>query len=74
MKQLRAENKGCLLVYSAEVDETKSVAGSPAKSGPTSVHKRIVEEMIQSIEIAADFDDQLSSTTGRKSWIAVKMV
>lgn len=74
MQRLRAENKGCLLVYSAEVDESNSGGSSAVKSGQTPVHKRIVEQLIESIDIAADFDDRFSSSTGRKSWIAVKMV
>ena len=42
-------------------------------SGHLTVCKRIVEEIIRSIDVAADFEDQFSSA-GRKTWVAVKMV
>lgn len=73
MKQLRSENKGCLFAYSIEVDESEAIGGSQ-KFSRTPVHKRIVEEMIHSIDVAADFEDQLSNSAGRKTWVAVKMV
>lgn len=75
MKQLRSEDKGCLFAYSIEVDESEAAGNSTPKLGRTPVHKRIVEEMIQSIDIVADFEDELkSSPRERKTWVAVKMV
>jgi proline dehydrogenase len=74
MKQLRSENKGTLFAYSVEVDESEATGDSVQKSHRTPAHKRIVEEMIHSINIAADFEDELSTCSGRKTWVAVKMV
>ncbi|KAL4244149.1 Proline dehydrogenase [Abortiporus biennis] len=73
MESLRAENKGCLLVYSVEVDEEE--AAGNGKSEKELVHKRVVEEMIRSIEVAADFEDAHSgnSSKGRRTWVAVKL-
>lgn len=36
-------------------------------------HKAIIKEMIHSIDVAADFEDSLSSG-GRRTWVAVKIV
>ncbi|KAG6848555.1 hypothetical protein H0H93_015963 [Arthromyces matolae] len=73
--KLRAANKGALFAYSVEVDENEATAsGSSQKKGP-SPHKRIVNEMIHCIDVAADFEDGISGkvSTGRRSWVAVKM-
>ncbi|KAI0791690.1 FAD-linked oxidoreductase-like protein [Abortiporus biennis] len=74
MESLRAENKGCLLVYSVEVDEEE--AAGNGKSEKELVHKRVVEEMIRSIEVAADFEDAHSgnSSKGRRTWVATAML
>lgn len=69
-----------------EVDENEAAG----KTGSTSsvsepinelpLHKRIVEEMIHSINVAADFEDQQQHGTsrnksvGRRTWVALKLV
>ncbi|KAE9396538.1 FAD-linked oxidoreductase [Gymnopus androsaceus JB14] len=71
LHKLRAGNKGTLFAYSIEVDES----GSSKKKGPP-VYKRCVNEMIRSIDVAADFEDGLvgsESQTGRRTWVAIKM-
>lgn len=42
-------------------------------------HKRIVDEMLTSIDVAADFEDSYArshtqSLAGRKTWVAIKLV
>lgn len=37
-------------------------------------YKQQVEEMLASIDVAADFEDSLPSSGGRRTWVAVKMV
>lgn len=72
LRALRNANKGVLLNYAVEVDETHPT---------TSPHKRLVNEMITAIDAAADFEDSLQPdlglTTrpqmGRRTWVAVKM-
>ena len=75
IRQLRAENKGALFAYSVEVDADGATDGahSPREMG----HKRIVQEMIRSIDAAADFEDSQShadESSGRRTWVAVKLV
>lgn len=66
--QLRTEFKGSLLAYSVEVDETKpGIVGNPS-------HSRMVEEMIHSIDAAADYEDTLSTPAERSTWVAIKLV
>ena len=66
--QLRTEFKGSLLAYSVEVDETKAdIAGNPS-------HSQTVEEMINSIDAAADYEDTLSTPAERSTWVAIKLV
>ncbi|KAG0703502.1 FAD-linked oxidoreductase-like protein [Suillus ampliporus] len=69
---LRAENKGALFAYGVEVDEKEA-----ARVDQEPVHKRIVNEMIRSINVAADFEDGRdtlqSGRLGRRTWIAVKL-
>lgn len=78
--RLREENKGVLFAYSVEVDERAAVGSSSGThEAPPSNHKSAVQEMHHSIDIAAEFEDRncargLSSTTGRRSWVAVKLV
>jgi proline dehydrogenase len=74
IKQLRTENKGCIFAYSIEVDESQAAGHSTINPSRVPVYKRIVEEIIRSIDVAADFDDHFSSSVGRKTWVAVKMV
>ncbi len=77
MKSLRSANKGALFAYSVEVDEHEATAAaaSPKKvSHP--VHKRIVNEMVHCIDVAADFEDGIvaGATAGRRTWVAIKLV
>ncbi|THH17138.1 hypothetical protein EW146_g3612 [Bondarzewia mesenterica] len=75
LESLRAENKGTLFAYSVEVDEAEATGGGSKGSVP--VYKQIVQEMIRSIDVAADFEDQRasgsSSAAGRRTWVAVKL-
>lgn len=77
LEQLRAENKGCLFAYSVEVDEEEAAGQTHGKT-TVPVHKRIVDEMIHSIDVAANFENQYiadkSSPEGRRTWVAVKLV
>ncbi|OSD05697.1 FAD-linked oxidoreductase [Trametes coccinea BRFM310] len=71
LEQLRAENKGAILVYSVEVDEQ---APGSAKPMPLSAHKQIVDETLHCIDVAADFEDKHSVTNGTKgTWVAIKL-
>ena len=74
LETLRQENKGCLLAYSVEVDEAEA-AGGVKKQEEVPVHKRGVQEMIRSINVAADFEEQhLNASGNRSTWVAVKLV
>lgn len=82
------EGKGTLFAYSVEVDEDEASGSSGATSSSihdstiassTSlpIHKRIVEEMVHSIDVAADFEDGILGEQGlkggRRTWVAVKL-
>ncbi|KAF8272420.1 FAD-linked oxidoreductase-like protein [Lactarius quietus] len=72
--RLRAENKGALFAYSVEVEVDAATSGSPSFREP--VHKRIVQEMIRSIDVAADFEDsraRANESSGRRTWVAIKL-
>jgi proline dehydrogenase len=78
LEQLRAENKGVLFAYSVEVHETEA-SGKALKQGtqpPQATHKKIVDEMIRAIDVAAAFEDKHGhgNAAGRRTWVAVKMV
>ncbi|KZS90245.1 FAD-linked oxidoreductase [Sistotremastrum niveocremeum HHB9708] len=79
LSHLRKENKGGLLAYSVEVDEHEATNHdrilSSGKVQSLPVYKQNVEEMIHSINIAADFEASLGSVSGasRKTWVALKM-
>lgn len=67
-----------MFAYSVEVDESEA-SGINSKQGSKSVqpmHKKIVDEMIRSIDVAANFEDKLDhgGVAGRRTWVAVKMV
>lgn len=69
LHSLRAANKGTLFAYSVEVDETRADTS-------TQGHKRIVDEMVRCIDLAADFEDSIAgnkSHGGRRTWVAVKI-
>ncbi|KAJ4485303.1 FAD-linked oxidoreductase [Lentinula aciculospora] len=73
----RAGNKGVLFAYSIEVDESEATASnSSSKKKGQPVHKRCVDEMIRSIDVAADFEDDIVGKhvqSGRRTWVAIKM-
>lgn len=51
-------------------------AASGARSLREPVHKRIVQEMIRSINVAADFEDsraRADESSGRRTWVAIKL-
>ena len=78
LHNLRAANKGALFAYSVEVDEAEATAFAKSYTnykGPPP-HKRIADEMIRCIDVAADFEDGIPNTTagGRRTWVAIKMV
>lgn len=75
IRQLRAENKGALFAYSVEV-EVDVATTSGARTLREPVHKRIVQEMIRSIDVAADFEDsraRANESSGRRTWVAIKL-
>jgi proline dehydrogenase len=63
LRQLRSQNNGALLAFSVESDESDRSPNRP--------YKRIVNEIIHCIDVAADFEDTLAGT--RKTWVALKM-
>ncbi|KAF9261971.1 FAD-linked oxidoreductase [Marasmius fiardii PR-910] len=75
LRTLRSSNMGALFAYSIEVDEREATAHSTKKKPTEPIHKRIVNEMIRSIDVAADFEDELlqGAPAGRRTWVAVKM-
>lgn len=88
LERLRREKKGALFSYSVEVDSSgssDSKVNGKAKGG--SSHREIVAELLSSIDRAADFEDKMALASGadsdsgvrnvdsgRRTWIAVKMV
>ena len=75
IRKLREENKGTLLGYSVEADGNEAAGGT--RSPDKRVHKRIVQEMIRSIDVAAEFEDSQARKTpssGRRTWVAIKVV
>jgi hypothetical protein len=75
IRRLRAENKGALLTYSVEAD-TNEITGGAHPSGET-LRQHILQEMLRSIEVAADFEDSYARenpSSGRTTWVAVKLV
>ncbi|KAI9510632.1 FAD-linked oxidoreductase-like protein [Russula earlei] len=74
IRRLRADNKGALLAYSVEVDETETTGGTRSTSEP--VHQHIVQELLRSIDVAADFEESQARETpgsGRRTWVAIKL-
>ncbi|CDO71747.1 hypothetical protein BN946_scf184920.g31 [Trametes cinnabarina] len=71
LEQLRAQNKGAILVYSVEVDEQTPGNTKPM---PLSAHKQIVDETLHCIDVAADFEEKHASPNGSKgTWVAIKL-
>lgn len=74
LERLRKEGKGCLFAYSVEVDEAEA-AGSSSQKSSLSPHKQIVQETLHSIDVAADFEDRYGKgSTGKRTWVAIKLV
>jgi proline dehydrogenase len=93
LNQLRAENKGVLFAYSVEVDESEATQQPATSSSSTHsrqsgtqqpAHKIIVDHLLRSIDVAADFEDRYlheyahghgdASPEDRKTWVAIKLV
>jgi proline dehydrogenase len=82
LMQLRQDNKGVLLAYSVEVDQREAERDAQKEvshdSPVSAVYQSHVEETLRAIGIAADFEDRRGtvphSGTGRKTWVAVKLV
>ncbi|KAF9235879.1 FAD-linked oxidoreductase [Melanogaster broomeanus] len=74
LSRLRSETKGVLLAYSVEADQDEATGFRPAMSGEP-IHKRVVAEMVRSIDAAADFEDGFGAreATCRRTWVAVKL-
>ena len=80
-------NKGVLVAYSVEVDEKQAMGGSGTHNNSdnnahlnvstTPPHKRIVDEMLHSIDVAADLEEEFMSKSpsvkGKRTWVAIKM-
>ncbi|KAF9529860.1 FAD-linked oxidoreductase-like protein [Crepidotus variabilis] len=85
LHSLRQANKGALLVYSVEVDENEItrnfVAGSASISHSDNPQKRIIDEMIHSVDVVANFEANLhddaaaytSASSGKSTWVAIKL-
>ncbi|KAI5120872.1 hypothetical protein M0805_008244 [Coniferiporia weirii] len=80
LEEFRAENKGTLFAYSVEVDEHEAAGKSKASGSGKAVqpvYKQVVDEMIRSIDVAADFEDKRrigrGRTAGRRTWVAIKL-
>lgn len=82
IRRLRAENKGALLAYSVEADTNEITGGAhPSAFTGEALRQRqrqhILQEMLRSIEVAADFEDSYARenpSSGRSTWVAVKLV
>jgi proline dehydrogenase len=76
LRDLRSKNKGALFAYSIEVDEREATSTTKKKADMEPTYKRIVNEMIRCIDVAADFEDGVVGdlSAGRRTWVAVKMV
>lgn len=62
------------------MDESEATGpGTDLKKKGPPVYKRCVNEMIKSIDVAADFEDDIvgnepQTGSGRRTWVAIKMV
>ncbi|KAF9529861.1 FAD-linked oxidoreductase-like protein [Crepidotus variabilis] len=82
LRSLRQENKGALFAYSVEVDERQAIGTSTSSASiavglSESPHKRIVQEIMHCVDVAADFEADISHDAvqpgGKRTWIAVKL-
>jgi len=60
-------------VHFSRIDAHEATDGARSPREP--VHKRIVQEMIRSIDVAADLDSQIraNESSGRRTWVAIKL-
>jgi len=76
LETLRAGNKGAIITYGVEVD--RNIPAGNASGGKESARKRVVKEIIASIDVAADFENGRepsgSRELGRRAFVAVKLV
>ena len=57
-----------------EADAAAGACSMGVREG--TLHRRIVEEMIRAIDVAADFEDSQERekpSSGRRTWVAVKL-
>ncbi|VDB99356.1 unnamed protein product [Peniophora sp. CBMAI 1063] len=77
LQRLRKVNMGVLFAYSVEVDEDKASGHKNGSEPKEALHKRIVKEMMHSIDVAGDFEDATAGTkvipNRRRAWVAVKL-
>ncbi len=74
LRSFRRGNKGALLAYSVEVDPATATShGEGTLSTDDLPYKRIIKEVVHSIDVAADFEDSLNDG-GRRTWVAIKIV
>ncbi|GJJ09393.1 hypothetical protein Clacol_003615 [Clathrus columnatus] len=73
LAKLRHNNIGALLAYSVEVDEDEADKDKSKIASPNQVYKSNIEETINSIDVAADFEEQYRSKFSGKTWVAVKL-
>ena len=87
LRSLRSTNKGVLLAYSVEVDEKEATGTSTSRDGThnsnvvdtTPPHKRIIDETLHCIDVAADLEEDLESKSpslavkGKRTWVAIKL-
>ena len=81
---LRSQNKGALFANSVEVDQHQaagatyhgtSTGSSSGKPNEEPAHKRTVTEMIRSIDVAVNFEDEFGTRgmASRRTWVAMKL-
>ena len=79
LSALRRQNKGVLLGYSVEVDPHEAAGAArhlPSTPVVQPVHKRIVAETLQCVDVAAEFEEAFGTpdVADRRTWLAVKLV
>ncbi|KZV77590.1 FAD-linked oxidoreductase [Peniophora sp. CONT] len=77
LERLRKVNMGVLFAYSVEVDEEEASGHGDGHKPKEALHKRIVKEMMHSIDVAGNFEDAhagaLVAPNHRRAWVAVKL-
>lgn len=62
-------------MYSVEVDEAEAAGTEGVRRQEAPLHKRGIQEMIRSIDVAADFEEQhVNPSSNRSIWVAFKLV